>query len=147
MNAAVLGSGIVGRTISAKLAQIGHHVVSGTRDVENLLGRTEPEMGGNVPPFTEWHEQNPSVDVATFAEAAAAVEEIVFNATNGAVSLDVLALAGEGNLDGKILIDISNPLDFSGGFPPTLLVSNTDSLAERIQLALPIRRSSRPLTR
>jgi predicted dinucleotide-binding enzyme len=41
------------------------------------------------------------------------------------------------NLDGKVLIDISNPLDFSKGFPPTLTVVNTDSLAENIQREFP----------
>jgi predicted dinucleotide-binding enzyme len=59
------------------------------------------------------------------------------NATNGAGSLEALRLAGEHNLDGKILMDISNPLDFSHGMPPSLFVSNTDSLAEQIQRAFP----------
>jgi predicted dinucleotide-binding enzyme len=35
------------------------------------------------------------------------------------------------------LVDVSNPLDFSGGFPPSLSVVNTDSLGEQIQRALP----------
>jgi predicted dinucleotide-binding enzyme len=59
---------------------------------------------------------------------------VVVNATNGSGSLDA---AGEGNLDGKVLIDISNPLDFSGGVPPSLFVSNTDSLGEQSQRAFP----------
>jgi predicted dinucleotide-binding enzyme len=42
-------------------------------------------------------------------------------------------LAGEENLNGKVLVDVSNPLDFSQGMPPTLSVSNTDSLGEQIQ--------------
>jgi predicted dinucleotide-binding enzyme len=45
--------------------------------------------------------------------------------------------AGAENLDGKILIDVSNPLDFSKGFPPTLTVCNTDSVGEQIQRAFP----------
>lgn len=45
--------------------------------------------------------------------------------------------AGEKNLNGKILVDISNPLDFSKGVPPSLSVSNTDSLGEQIQRAFP----------
>ena len=45
--------------------------------------------------------------------------------------------AARAQLTGKILVDISNPLDFSQGFPPSLSVSNTDSLAEQIQRALP----------
>jgi predicted dinucleotide-binding enzyme len=62
---------------------------------------------------------------------------MIFNATLGTASLDVLKMAGEANLDGKIIIDISNPLDFSNGFPPSLTVSGTDSLAEQIQRAFP----------
>jgi hypothetical protein len=55
-----------------------------------------------------------------FAEAVAHGELLV-NATNGAGSLDALRAAGEQNLEGKVLIDIANPLDVSGGMPPTLL--------------------------
>ena len=68
----------------------------------------------------------------TFGDAAAHGEMVV-NATAGAVSLEALEQAGEENVNGKILIDISNPLDFSKGMPPTLWVSNTDSLGEQIQ--------------
>jgi predicted dinucleotide-binding enzyme len=51
-------------------------------------------------------------------------------------SVDTLKLAGEA-LSGKLLLDISNPLDFSKGMPPTLAVCNTDSLGEQIQRAFP----------
>ena len=51
--------------------------------------------------------------------------------------MEALEMADEDNLNGKILIDISNPLDFSRGMPPTLWVSNTDSLGERIQRRFP----------
>ncbi len=61
----------------------------------------------------------------------------MFNATNGMGSLEALKLAGESNLNGKILVDISNPLDFSKGMPPSLSVCNTDSLGEQIQRAFP----------
>jgi predicted dinucleotide-binding enzyme len=46
-------------------------------------------------------------------------------------------MAGESNLNGKVLVDISNALDYSRGMPPTLTVANTDSLAEQIQRAAP----------
>jgi hypothetical protein len=72
------------------------------------------------------------VNLGTFGDAAAHGEMVV-NATAGTVSLEALEQAGEENLNGKILIDISNPLDFSKGMPPTLSVSNTDSLGEQIQ--------------
>jgi 8-hydroxy-5-deazaflavin:NADPH oxidoreductase len=62
---------------------------------------------------------------------------MVVNATAGIASLEALEQSGEENLSGKILIDISNPLDFSKGMPPTLSVSNTDSLGEQIQRRFP----------
>jgi len=62
---------------------------------------------------------------------------MVVNATNGGGSMAALQAAGEANLSGKVLVDISNPLDGSRGMPPVLFVSNTDSLAEQIQLAFP----------
>ncbi len=45
--------------------------------------------------------------------------------------------AGAANLKSKVLVDISNPLDFSKGMPPTLTVCNSDSLGEQIQRAFP----------
>ena len=107
----------------------------GTRDVEALLARTEPDAMGNEP-FAAWKEKNTQLGLGTFAEAAGPAEMVV-NATNGAGSLDALRAAGEANLKGKVLIDIANPLDLSGGMPPSLFVSNTDSLGEQIQRAFP----------
>ena len=72
----------------------------------------------------------------TFADAAA-FGELIFICTLGAGTLDTLKSAGEQNLNGKILIDISNPLDFSKGMPPSNFVGNTDSLGEQIQRTFP----------
>ena len=57
------------------------------------------------------------------------------HAGSGVAALDLLAQAGD--LTGKVLVDISNPLDFSAGFPPTLSVKDTDSLGEQVQRAFP----------
>ena len=135
MRIGVLGTGVVGRTLGGRLAERGKDVVMGSRDPSALAGRTEPDRRGNES-FAEWHGMHPDVRLATFGESAAHGEVIV-NATAGAASLDALRLAGEDNLEGKVLLDISNPLDSSQGFPPSLFVSNTDSLAERIQRAYP----------
>jgi predicted dinucleotide-binding enzyme len=135
MRIAVLGTGTVGPTLADKLSSLGHEVMIGTRDPEEAKSRMTSERDW-VPPFGEWHRAHPDVGVATFSDAAAH-GELVINATNGAASMDVLKSAGSENLDGKTLIDISNPLDFSQGMPPSLFVSNTDSLAERIQAAFP----------
>ena len=84
-----------------------------------------------------WVKANgPKASQGTFADAAK-FGEILFNCTHGMASLDALKLAGAENMKGKILIDLANPLDFSKGMPPTLAVSNTDSLAEQIQRAFP----------
>jgi predicted dinucleotide-binding enzyme len=86
---------------------------------------------------TEWvRATGPKASHGTFADAAS-FGEIVFNCTAGAVSLEALRMAGAQNLKGKILIDVSNPLDFSRGMPPTLTVCNTDSVGEQIQRAFP----------
>ena len=134
MRVAVLGTGGVGQNLAAKIASLGHEVMVGTRDVQAALDRTDAGWGAIV--FSEWHAQHPDVKVGTFADAAAHAE-IVFNATAGMATLDALRAAGVENLEGKVLIDVANPLDFSKGMPPTLSVSNTDSLGEQIQRAFP----------
>jgi 8-hydroxy-5-deazaflavin:NADPH oxidoreductase len=138
MRIGVLGTGMVGQALAAKLAEGGHEVVVGTRDPAATLAREEPDGYGN-PPFRVWYEQHPGVKLVGFADAAAH-GELVVNATAGAASVDALRLAGEANLAGKVLVDVSNALDFSRGMPPSLLVANTDSLAERIQRAFPAAR-------
>lgn len=135
MKIAVLGTGMVGQSLAGRLLELGHDVVVGTRDPQETLDRSEPDGMGN-PPFGVWQEQHAGVRLATFADAAAHGELIV-NATSGFGALPALELAGAGNLAGKVLIDISNPLDFSKGFPPTLFVKDTDSLGEQIQRAFP----------
>ncbi len=135
MRFGILGTGVVGRTIAARLVELGHNVVIGTRDPAETLSRTEPDAYGNLP-FSTWQREHPEVKLDTFGEAAT-YGEIIVNATAGAVSLQALELAGETNLNGKILIDVANPLDFSQGMPPTLSVSNTDSLSEQIQRSFP----------
>ena len=130
MELAVLGTGSAGRAIAARLAELGHEVSIGTRDPDATRARAD---------YGEWAGDHPQVRLATYAAAAGAAE-VVLHVTNGASALDVLALAGADNLDGKVLIDVSNPLDFSQGMPPTLFVKDTDSLAEQIQRAFPAAR-------
>src|SRR5690349_18578517 len=122
MRVGVLGSGMVAQGLSARLAELGHNVVIGTRDADKLRG---------------WQSSNQRVLIGSFAETAAH-GEMVINATNGAASLSALSMAGDENLTDKILVDVSNPLDFSDGFPPSLTVFGKDSLAEQIQRAFPM---------
>ncbi|MDO8307013.1 MAG: NAD(P)-binding domain-containing protein [Actinomycetota bacterium] len=135
MTIAVLGTGMVGQAIAGRLDGLGHAVVVGTRDVDITMSRPPFDEGGS-PTFAAWAADHPAVRVASFADVAAA-SDLVVNATSGAVTLDALAEAGAANLAGKVLLDISNPLDFSQGFPPTLFVKDSDSLGEQVQAAFP----------
>jgi predicted dinucleotide-binding enzyme len=124
MKIAVLGSGMVGQTIASKLIELGHEVRMGARSDKNEK-------------CTGWvGKSGANASNGTF-EDAAKFGEIIFNCTGGMVALDALHMAGSSNLAGKILIDISNPLDFSKGFPPTLSVCNDDSVGEQIQREFP----------
>ena len=134
MKIAVLGTGVVGRAHAAKLAELDHEVFMGTQDIEKTLARTKPDEMGNQP-FNVWHKENSKVKLATFVDAAKH-GEIIFEAIKGEMAVEVLKTL-EKHLNNKILIDISNPLDFSKGMPPSLFICNTDSLGEQIQYALP----------
>jgi predicted dinucleotide-binding enzyme len=138
MRVGVLGTGVVGQAIAGKLSELGHEVVVGTRDPDQTLGRQEPDVFGN-PPFGAWLAEHPAVRLAGLGDAAAH-GEVVVNATAGGAALEALRLAGEANLDGKVLVDVANPLDFSQGMPPSLSVSNTDCLGECIQREFPTAR-------
>lgn len=124
MKVAVLGTGNVGDTIGSKLIEVGHIVMMGSRTADNEKAKA----------FAGKH--NGKASTGTFAEAAA-FGEIIFNCTAGVGSIEALKLAEEKNLNGKIIVDIANPLDFSKGMPPSLAICNTNSLGEEIQKAFP----------
>lgn len=135
MNIAVIGSGIVGQTLGAKLVERGHDVALGTRSPENLGAARG--YGGSLADWLAGAEAaHGSARVVTFADAARH-GEVVINATAGTATLEALEAAGRANLGGKIVIDVANPLDFSKGMPPTLTICNTDSLGEQVQHAFP----------
>jgi predicted dinucleotide-binding enzyme len=124
MDIGVLGTGIVGRTIGTRLVGLGHQVVMGSRTADNADA-------------AEWAaEVGTGASHGTFADAGAAGEMLI-NCTAGVGSLDALTSVGAELLAGKVIVDISVPLDFSAGFPPSLFVCNTDSLGEQIQRAFP----------
>jgi 8-hydroxy-5-deazaflavin:NADPH oxidoreductase len=135
MKIGILGTGVVGQTIAEKLVQLGHNIMMGTRDKKATLAKTGKDNFGR-PSFSEWLKNNSKVQFGTYSEAASFGEFLV-NATSGMGSIEALKMAGENNLANKVLLDISNPLDFSKGMPPTLTVCNTDSLAEQIQRTFP----------
>jgi predicted dinucleotide-binding enzyme len=135
MNIGIMGTGMVARAHAERLIETGHKVILGTRDPVQTLTRTEADFMGN-PPFAVWQKLNPQARLGSF-DKAASFGELLINATLGSGSLNALQLAGPENLAGKILVDVSNPLDFSGGSQPILFVSNTDSLGEQIQRFFP----------
>ncbi len=124
MKFGVFGTGMVGETIASKLIALEHDVTMGSRSAHNEKA-------------VAWAKgASPRASYGTFADAAASAE-VLFNCTHGEAALEVLNAAGAANLKGKVLVDVSNPLDFSKGAPPTLFVGNDDSLGERIQRAFP----------
>jgi len=124
MRFGVLGTGTVGSAVATRLVSLGHEVKMGAREAANPKAR-------------DWAAaQGARASAGTFSDAAA-FGEIVFNCTMGTASLDALHAAGAQNLGGKVLVDVANPLDFSGGTPALATAAAGDSLAERIQKAFP----------
>ena len=119
MQIAILGTSAVGPALAKAFTAAGHDVTIGTRDPVQTRAR-EQWAGVDLP-------------LAAYRDLEA---DVFINATSGIGSLAALEAAGDA-LNGKVVIDTSNPLDHSQGFPPSLFVSNTDSLAEQLQRALP----------
>ena len=113
MGIAILGTGGVGRTLAAKLIEDGHQVFIGTREVAKTMARTEPDAVGN-PSFSKWLADNPKVKLKNFAEAAA-FGEVVFLTTHGMAATNAIDRAGKKNFSGKVVVDVTNPLDASQG--------------------------------
>jgi 8-hydroxy-5-deazaflavin:NADPH oxidoreductase len=124
MRIGIIGTGLVGNTLGTKLVQLGYEVKMGSRTSNNEKA-------------AEWVKKVGAKALqGTFAEAAS-FGEILFNCTPGNVSVEALKMAGAQNLKGKVLVDVANALDFSKGMPPTLTISNTDSVGEQIQREFP----------
>jgi predicted dinucleotide-binding enzyme len=124
MKIGILGTGMVGNTLGTKLVQVGHEVAMGSRTANNEKAVKWAQLFGA------------RAQSATFADAAM-FGEIVFNCTGGSHSMEALNAAGAESLRGKILIDVSNPLQPTDDGSIILSFCNTDSLGERIQKAFP----------
>lgn len=127
MKVGVLGTGMVGVTIATKLIQLGHHVIMGARSPENQTAAHWTVGSG------------PTASHGTFTEAAL-YSELIFLCTKGEATLEVLHTVGRDAFGEKVVVDVTNPLDFSRGTPPPLMICNTDSLGEEVQKALPYAR-------
>jgi len=126
MKFGVIGTGMVGNTLASKLISLGHEVKMGSRSASNEKAAAWVKQAGK------------GASQGTFADAAA-FGETVFVCTKGDVTLDAVRMAGTDNLKGKVVIDVSNPLDFSKGMPPSMIpeFTNTNSLGEELQKLIP----------
>ena len=117
----VLGSGDVGKVLASGFLKLGHEVRIGSRSPEKL---------------NDWAAKaGEGASTGTFAEAAA-FGDIIVLATLGEGAQSAIEMAGADHFDGKVIIDATNPLDFSSG-GPQLSIGFNDSLGERIQRWLP----------
>jgi 8-hydroxy-5-deazaflavin:NADPH oxidoreductase len=120
MKIGILGTGDVGKALARGFISRGHDVMLGSREAGNEKAAAfVKETGGKA-------------KAGTFAEAAAH-GEIVVLCTLWSGTENALSLAGQENLAGKVLIDTTNPLDFSQGMPPRLAIGHTDSAGESVQ--------------
>ena len=130
MKIGILGTGMVGKTLGTKLVSLGHEVKMGSREADNAEGAAWVKGAGQA------------ASQGTFADAAS-FGEMLFVCLRGDVALPVVkGLAksvGAGALKGKIIVDVSNPLDVSKGAPFPMLpdLTNTTSLGEEVQKTLP----------
>jgi 8-hydroxy-5-deazaflavin:NADPH oxidoreductase len=123
MKIGILGTGDVGRVLGAACVTLGHDVMMGSREpdqqkVKDWVAKTGPRASSG-----------------TFADAARH-SELAIVATRWDGTENALKLARAENLAGKVVIDATNPLDFSST-PPSLSVSGADSAGERVQRWLP----------
>ncbi len=135
MKISILGTGVVGQTIAEKTFHLNHNVFMGSRNAKDAQLRTDPNPMTGIS-FSQWYQKNKNIKLVNFNELPHD-SELFINATGGIFSIEALNLTGRDKLEGKIIIDIANPLDFSKGMPPTLTICNTGSLGEQIQNEFP----------
>ncbi len=124
MKIGILGTGDVGRALGHGFIALGYEVKLGSR------------AAGNEKAVAWVKAEGGKASEGTFEDAARFGEWVVF-ATLGSANEAVARAAGPKNLEGKVVIDTTNPLDFSKGFPPRLALSGNDSSGEQVQRLLP----------
>lgn len=118
MKVGILGSGDVGQALAKAFKSEGHEVMLATREPNS-------KKADEIAKSTD-------VKVVGFAEAAQFCELAVL-ATLWTGTESAIKLAGSKNLKDKIVIDVTNPLDFSAGMPPMLALGRDDSGGEQVQ--------------
>jgi predicted dinucleotide-binding enzyme len=127
MKTGILGSGDVGRRLGDGFIELGHMVKIGTRD---------PSKGEVVQWVSNHGGEEGKASAGTFTDAASFGEMIVI-ATSWDGTSNAIKMADPTNFAGKIVIDVTNPLDFSKGMPPKLAVGYSDSAGETVQRLIP----------
>jgi hypothetical protein len=124
MKIGILGSGDVATSLGNGFVALGHEVRLGSRAAGNPKTETWAKGTGG------------KGSAGTFADAAA-FGEILVLATHGVTTVEAIRLAGTAHFDGKVVIDVTNPLSFSGQGVPSLAVGPGTSQGELNQKALP----------
>lgn len=122
MKIGIIGSGEVGQRLGDGFIELGHTVKIGTRDPQKVAA------------WVEKHGDKASA--GSFSEAAAFGKDMVAIATLWTGTQSAIEMAGPANFAGKVVMDVTNPLDFSST-PPKLAIGHTDSAGETVQRLLP----------
>ena len=130
MKIGILGSGEVGRRLGDGFIRLGYDVKIGSRN---------PQKEEVVQWINSHGDEFKRALSGTFMDAAS-FGEVVVIATSWEGTLNAMEMAGKNNFDGKIVIDVTNPLDFSKGMPPKLALGFSDSAGEIIQRMIPASR-------
>lgn len=119
MNIGIIGSGVVGTTLASGFLKHGHQVTIGTREPSKLA---------------DWAKANHKGHVGSLAETAKFGDVIVL-AVKGGIAADALEGAGAANLNGKTIIDATNPIADAPPVNGVLKFFTTldESLMERLQ--------------
>ena len=120
----IIGSGVVSQVLADGFLKHGYEVKIGSRDTSKL---------------NEWkNKAGEKGSTGNFSEAAN-FGEIIVLAVKGTAASEALKLAGENNLNGKTIIDATNPIDNKAPENGVLrFFTNLDeSLMEQLQTKFP----------
>jgi len=125
MRIGIIGSGVVAQVLGAAFLAEGNEVMMGSRN---------PQKDS----IKKWKTENAGAQAGTFSEAASFGELLVL-AVAGHAAVEALEAAGLKNLEGKTIIDVTNPLSHE---PPVngvlkLSTASNTSLMEELQRLVP----------
>ncbi len=116
MKVGIIGSGEVGRRLADGLLDLGYQVKIGTRDT------SKKEIIEWIDKHRKGDKELENASVGGFAEAASFGEDLIVLCTSWDGTSNAIKMADPINMTGKVVIDTTNPLDFSQGLPPQWLL-------------------------